>query len=359
MIVEERPIMSSTQDDKTQLVVPVSSWKRFGALCFAIVAVGPLIGAILGCIVRPDLLAALTLVPPWFWVLLGLASVAVAVRTQRRRWTISLILVWLCFSIGWVEEVRSLSRSMKRQLGFHRLSGTSIRVVSLNCANTSRCLEDLKAARPDIALLQEIPGADELQRMAFELYGEEGSVLAGFDTAILTHGKIEPRQLGPHSHFVSGVVTFPDRVPIHCISLRLTSPVSRLDVWTAGFWTDHRDRRDTHRLELQQVSHAINLVDSWVDRVVGGDFNTVPLDRSLDGLGPAVRDAFPQSGIGFGGTGTNDYPLFRVDQIWVNLPSEQVYSQKTEHSDHRMVVCEIASPVQPSKVQSIRQKQEP
>ncbi len=343
-MMSERPIMPTTPVDQPALAVPLSRGKRFGTWCFVGLAVGPLLGAILGDIVRPDILTALTLVPPWFWVLLGFAGVAVAVRTRRRKWTISLMLVWFCFSISWVEEVRSLSRSVSMSVGLRRVSGTSLRVVSLNCANTSRCLEDLKAAQPDIALLQEIPGADELQQMAIELYGERGSVLAGFDTAILTHGRIEPTQLDPHPHFVSGVVTFPGHRPIHCISLRLTPPVSRLDAWTAGFWTDHRDRRETHRLELQQVHHAINVVDSWADRVVGGDFNTVPLDRSLSELGPAVRDAFHQSGIGFGGTGTNDYPLFRVDQIWVSVPTEQVYAQESKHSDHRMVFCDIVSP---------------
>ena len=351
--------MSLAQEDKPELAASVSRWKRFGALCFAIVAVGPLIGAILGCIVRPDLLAALTLVPPWFWVLLGLAGVVGAVRARHRRWTISLSVIWLSFCIGWVEEVSSLARLMSVKIGFNRVSETSLRVVSLNCANTSRCLEELKAAKPDITLLQEIPGADELQKMAFELYGERGTVLAGSDTAILTHGSIAPRPFDPRQHFVSGVVTIPGRRPIHCISVRLKPPVSRLDAWTAGFWTDHQDRRETHRRELRQVRQALDDVDSWADRVVGGDFNTVPLDRSLSELGPTVRDAFTQSGIGFGGTGTNDWPLFRVDQIWVSLPSEQVYAQQTKHSDHRLVVCEIALPVQPLAPQIVRQKTEP
>ena len=339
--------MSATQEVKPELSTPASRWRRLGTFCFVVIAVVPLLGACLSCIIRPDLLASLTLIPPWFWVLLGLAGVIGAIRTRRCQWTVALILLWLCFSVGWVEEVSSLARLMSVKVGFNRVSGTSLRVVSLNCANTSRCLEELKAAKPDIALLQEITGADELQNMAFELYGEKGSVLAGFDSAILTHGSIVPRPFDPQQHFVSGVVTFPDRHPIHCISLRLTPPVSRLDAWTAGFWTDHRDRRETHRRELQQVRQAFNDVDSGVDRVVGGDFNTVPLDRSLSELEPMVRDAFSQSGIGFGGTGTNDTPLFRVDQIWVSLPSEHVYAQRTKHSDHRMVVCEIAVPVQP------------
>jgi len=49
------------------------------------------------------------------------------------------------------------------------------------------------------------------------------------------------------------------------------------------------------------------------------------------------------AGIGWGSTGTNHYPLFRVDQIWVSrhFRAESVTAQKTIHSDHRMVLCDL------------------
>lgn len=59
-------------------------------------------------------------------------------------------------------------------------------------------------------------------------------------------------------------------------------------------------------------------------------------------LGPDLRDSFATHGVGWGGTGPNGYPLFRIDQIWTDsrIAPRKVYAQSTEHSDHRMVICE-------------------
>ena len=74
--------------------------------------------------------------------------------------------------------------------------------------------------------------------------------------------------------------------------------------------------------------------------VIGGDFNTTGLDRALDELQPQLADAFAGSGFGWGATGTNDWPLFRVDQIWTNtgLISVRVLAEKTDCSDHHFAV---------------------
>jgi endonuclease/exonuclease/phosphatase (EEP) superfamily protein YafD len=80
--------------------------------------------------------------------------------------------------------------------------------------------------------------------------------------------------------------------------------------------------------------------------VVGGDFNTTPLDTAFDALRPRLADSFARAGLGWGATGTNDWPLFRVDQVWTNssiIPT-QVSAAKTIHSDHRMVVCDVILP---------------
>jgi hypothetical protein len=76
--------------------------------------------------------------------------------------------------------------------------------------------------------------------------------------------------------------------------------------------------------------------------VIGGDFNTLPLDTALGELRPQVADSFATRGVGWGATGTKDWPLFRVDQIWSNarLAPIQAFARKTAHSDHRMVICE-------------------
>ena len=69
-------------------------------------------------------------------------------------------------------------------------------------------------------------------------------------------------------------------------------------------------------------------------------------DVSILARGKLTRrfsDAFLTAGSGWGATGTNEYPLFRVDQVWVSnsLQPVSVMAKKTLHSDHQMVVCDL------------------
>lgn len=317
--------------------------RTFSTVGFLLLALAPVGLAGVSCVVRPNALAALVLVPPWFWVLSGVPAMAWALRSRRRCWVIGLAVIWTGFVLGYVEEAASLSRSVTSRLRSLPPQAKIIRVVSLNCANTVRCIEDLQAARPDIALLQEIPGPEELQQIARTLFGDEGVFLAGHDTAIVARGRIEPQKFDAQGALVSGIVTLPEYPSWHCICVRRTPPVFRLDCWAPGFWTDHQARRETHRQEAVEIRNALNAVDE-MPRIVGGDFNTPPLDPTLELLRPTVRDAFLTSGVGLGGTGTNDFPLFRVDQIWCSTRPIRTFAQKTKHSDHRMVVCDLVSP---------------
>jgi endonuclease/exonuclease/phosphatase (EEP) superfamily protein YafD len=77
--------------------------------------------------------------------------------------------------------------------------------------------------------------------------------------------------------------------------------------------------------------------------IVGGDFNAPPTDDALAAFRQRLSDSFLTAGHGWGATGTNEYALFRVDQIWVSdgLQPASVTAHKTQHSDHRMVVCDL------------------
>jgi endonuclease/exonuclease/phosphatase family metal-dependent hydrolase len=196
---------------------------------------------------------------------------------------------------------------------------------------------------PDVVLLQEIPSASGLAQMTTQIFGKEGQFLAGNDSAIMARGKIKTSYVDQNHHFVIGTVSFDGGRELKCISLRLTPPVSRLDVWSTGFWLDHRDTRQTHRRQLQQVFAELGDTASSSALIVGGDFNMTPLDTAFDAFRPHLTDSFARSGLGWGATGTNDWPLFRVDQVWTNssIIPIQVFAMKTIHSDHRMVVCDV------------------
>jgi hypothetical protein len=63
----------------------------------------------------------------------------------------------------------------------------------------------------------------------------------------------------------------------------------------------------------------------------------------LEELRPGLFDTFREAGRGWGSTGTNEFPLFRVDQVWASrgFRAESVTARRVVHSDHRLVVCDV------------------
>jgi hypothetical protein len=199
------------------------------------------------------------------------------------------------------------------------------------------------AYEPDIILLQESPSRENLESLTRDFFGAEGVVVSGGDTSILTVGRIEPRHVDNSSHFVHAVVELPTGFKANVISVRLSPPVFRLDFWRPGFWRDHHDLRIRHRREIEEVMEVVRGGPESATFIVGGDYNAPPNDGSLAALRGRLFDTFRQAGRGWGNTGTNRFPLFRVDQVWAtgNLRAESVVARKTIHSDHRMVICDL------------------
>lgn len=300
-------------------------------------------GAATACIWRPDVLAALTLIPAWCWFVGGLLATTLAWQARNRRFACGLALLWFAFAIGWVEDLHSIVRVVTIRSDSEVNPGKRpLRIVSLNCANDEQCIFDLQRVNPDVVLLQEAPGDDGLAKMTARLFGDEGRFLAGGDTAILARATIQRKFVDRSAPFVTGTVLFDDGRTFSCVSLRLAPPPSRLDFWNADFWLDHQRTRNLHRHQLRQIMAQVHRMSSTSGILVGGDFNTSPLDRALDELRPNLSDAFDRRGIGWGATGTNDWPLFRVDQIWSSpeLIPIRATTEKTNHSDHRLVVCD-------------------
>ncbi len=311
---------------------------QIGRLLIVAIAIVASAVAIVACVWRPDRLAALTLVPAWCWLLVGILSAILVWRVGKTFLSVALASFWLVFAGLWVEELPALVR-----LGLSSTaatSGTVIQVVSLNCANSEKCLADLQALRPEVVLLQEAPSREALSRMTSGLFGEQGGFVTTGDVAILANGKIgEP--IGERGgDYICANVRLHSGCVVQFVSLRLASPPPRFDPWNWQFWMEHRHLRETHRRQLGQIKQVLRN-DNGRATVLGGDFNTTPLDAALSQLRPTFADTFPRWGVGWGATGTNDWPLFRVDQIWTNSNCQpmQVSAIKTAHSDHRLVVC--------------------
>jgi len=78
--------------------------------------------------------------------------------------------------------------------------------------------------------------------------------------------------------------------------------------------------------------------------IVGGDFNAPAGDRLFRVLRPRLRDSSPERPLGLSNTIVNEFPFARIDQVWIgpSFRAHAVLARKTEHSDHRLVVCDLA-----------------
>ncbi|MBI1311231.1 hypothetical protein GC176_07980 [bacterium] len=219
-----------------------------------------------------------------------------------------------------------------------------IRVVSLNCnVGQSRCVKEVAIWKPDIVLLQESPGPEQLEEVSHSLFSGGGCLVFGGDVAILTAGTVCSRPPQTEPHFVEARIELPNGASVDVISTRLAPPVFRLDFWTPGFWVEHRDRRIQHRDQVRAILRRLSRLPATERVIVGGDFNAPPDDGALRPLSERLVDSFRLAGHSWGNTGTNEYPLFRVDQIWVSdgLTPESSIAVRTQYSDHRLVVCDL------------------
>lgn len=306
-------------------------------------------GAVSLCrLFQSDLLAPVILVPSWFWLFPGLSLALFGFRRNQKRLFVVALVIWGAFGFLFVEEIRSLTRTWTMSPADWqtvRETGHGLRIVSLNCnVGQTRSVEEVAAWQLDIVLLQESPGSELLGKLTASLFGLNGNFLYGGDVSILTRGMIRSTFADPKSHFVHAEIELPSGVLVDVVSVRLAPPVPRIDFWTPGFWTDHRQKRIEHRKQIAELMQHVQCIPKTHHLIVGGDFNAPPSDDSLLALRQRLSDSFLSVGHGWVATGTNEYPLFRVDQIWVSntFQGKAVTAHKTQHSDHRMVVCDVS-----------------
>lgn len=304
-------------------------------------------------LIQPDWLAAVVLVPPWFWMIPASLALLVSFRRWRSTFFRVTLVVAVAFLLLFVEQSQSLLRlSAWPTREWQTLCNDDhcLRVISLNCGDGGvRSLREVAEWKPDLVLIQESPGENIVRQVARELYGEEAFVLYHWNSSMIGRGRLQDQSPDESSHFVHGRVILPEGEQLDVVSLRLSAPVSRLDFWSSSFWQDHRDRRRDHRSEIEELLTHLEKHENSPRTIVGGDFNVAAYDAALWPLQERFQETFSEAGRGWGGTGSNESPLFRVDQIWVNEEFRigATFSRKTLHSDHRMVVSDLLMTPQP------------
>ncbi|HEY3265448.1 MAG TPA: endonuclease/exonuclease/phosphatase family protein [Armatimonadota bacterium] len=291
--------------------------------------------------VRPDPLAAFTVWPTWLWTSAGLLLAAMGGRRTPRRAALWLLAAWIGYTAAFTEEARSLLREPAGP----KPPG-AIRVVSVNCAGGNAAVAaEAMALSPDIVLLQESPSLAQLRRVAAAA-GPGWSVAAGPEGSILAHGTM--KRVGPPSGaFTHARVNLSGGVWLDVISLRLSTPAFRADLWSPDCWRSYAANRARQREELREAAGHLARYGAGGPAIVGGDFNAPQGDGAFTAMPTGFRDAFRESGRGWGDTILNDCPVLRIDQAWVSqgLSVHAVWARRTANSDHRMVVCDLTEAV--------------
>ncbi len=297
---------------------------------------------------RPDFFAALTFFPAWAWGLFGIV-LAFFTALYRKRVLIIAVAGWLLFVLVFAEEPRSLLRGcfISRNNMQRMTKEKTVTVISLNCAGGSiEAVREVLPYHPDIVLFQEIPSNTDMKAYAQELFGGDAVIAYGPDTAIVVRGKLEQVSLpGLRNMFMTEArVRLESGFEVEVMCVRLRPPVIDVNILSADCWKNHREDRKSRRKQIGQIVEQLSQIPGEVPVILGGDFNVSANDGCLKTLRTCLRDTFGEGGVGWGHTAINTIPLFRVDQIWANsyLKPICVYSKKTSHSDHRMVICHLA-----------------
>lgn len=296
---------------------------------------------------QPDLLAALSLIPAWCWLMAGVLALILARSLRPRRWLVAMALLWLVYLAACVEESQSLARSVRSRVIAPKdveAGSLRLRVVSLNCAGGSfRTAREAAELNPDLVLFQESPGRADLERLAVEMFGNSHGVLWSPDTSIIARWPIQPADV--RDHFVEGLVQLPSGVQLRVVSLRLAPPVVRYDLWSPACWREQTAKRHQHAKQIDQLLEA--LIDDIEDvAILGGDFNAAQHDRSTWPLREFAQDTFDVAGRGWGNTVLNTIPVLRFDQIWAGgrCQATATWAVRSEQSDHRLAVSDLVLP---------------
>jgi vancomycin resistance protein VanJ len=301
---------------------------------------------------RSDATVALALLPPWLWLGPGAVLCALGWTRRDRPWAVATLGAWIAFVLVCAEDVRSLARPCRAespQWSEARRRGEAIRVLSLNCngGNTNAAAE-VVAHDPDLVLLQESPRRPFVESLARSLFGDDVGVLWSAEASILARGAIEesPPPATDRTRVVRARVRLRSGIELEAINVRLSPFAVRLDLWRPDCWREQAATRRMHRKQLRPALDHIESLPARVPVLCAGDFNEPARGLPYDLFPKRLRDAFREAGCGWGNTILNDFPVLRIDQVWVSEPFrvQSVRTVRTVHSDHRMVVCDLWLP---------------
>jgi endonuclease/exonuclease/phosphatase (EEP) superfamily protein YafD len=307
----------------------------------------------------------ITLWPPFLWAAALLLPSLVTIDVRRPRRTLiafGLLAVFLGTTAEWRSLVRRGDASLTDRFEALRAepepagNPLAVRVAAWNIASyksrKADVLDALARFDPDLCFLQEIPqgsgaiGPSDLTGVwaGHHWIGEgDCGLLSRFPLHVLP-----PMTGDPARSPQMAVVDLPGGRRAIVASVHLIMPTLAWDIFfrqTVPFPRGHRMRLSQY--DLLTATLRERMEEEGIEAViVAGDYNVSGFARSLAPLRRALRDVWPECGLGWGGTFPSPLPLARLDQCWVS-PDVQAVAARVHGgrvSDHRMLVADLIIP---------------
>jgi endonuclease/exonuclease/phosphatase (EEP) superfamily protein YafD len=299
-----------------------------------------------------DSVTYLTVVPFWLLAVPAILVALTALLLIRSWYCWVVFLLWLVTALFATTETRGLWRALaadSKKAPVPVAGQTAIRLVSINCHNGNlRAANEAAKMTPDIILLQEAPELRHLEELTRRIFGEKGKFVASASNAILARGEFLTKAFDETTPTVHARLKLENGALLDLSNVQLTPLLPQAGV----LWEEVRRKLTLTRIKNRKSVRSFitgYLSDAHQPiRIVAGDFATPPGDDVFRPLKEAgLGDAFEKTGLGIGNTYPEKFPLFRLNSIWVSSEMRllRTYTQANEHSDHRIVVCDMVVPV--------------
>lgn len=299
---------------------------------------------------RWDAMVAVTLIPVWLWCAAGATISLLCWMICRGVAPGVMFCLFLITGIGFSEEavgiVRELYQSFQKQPA-DSPAPSVLRVVNVRCEGEEAPLRKAAESAPDILIVQQAPSREILDAVADQLYGVQRTVTLSGTHAILGRGEVVASIADPSSPALHVRLRRPDGLILDVSNLDLPGCAPRIDMWKPSVWKQLINARIENRRLVRTHLGEHPLDRKSVVRIIGGGFGTPPGDdvfRPLENSG--MVDTYAAVGIGWGNTYPADYPMLRLDQIWVspNLHPIKATTRLNSGPGNRIVVCELKLP---------------
>ena len=301
---------------------------------------------------QPDLFAAFTILPIWFWGSIGLFLSLIAYFLFRSPLALFTSTVWFVTVLVLSDEAPALVRfgqsTPKAGVPQPYLNRNPLRVVSCNWSSYNGPLTSAIAPwEPDIVFIQEMPHPYLLKQLADSLYGQAGDYRYDEDhlCGVVLRGRIQKALLEPQYRSQYLTARLPDGDLVELVNLHLQPASTNLTLWSPSCWKEHRHNRIQRRNELEFSLAFLREYTPFPNRpaLISGDFNAPASDGATNILLGDFTDTFAAVGTGWGNTYHRRIPVLRLDRIYASHHFLPLRSRAVTipQSEHRIIVSDL------------------